>query len=114
MEQVYTDISRQLKALSDPKRLKITDMLSCGEICACEILDYFQITQPTLSHDMRVLMDAGIVTSRRDGKNIYYSLETDNLRNLVQTLDQIFTKKENCVCGDIGCACKGGCGDGEE
>lgn len=114
MEQVYTNISRQLKALSDPKRLKIADMLSCGEICACGILDYFQITQPTLSHDMKVLMDVGIVTSRREGKNIYYSLDGDNLHNLLQMLDRIFKKKENCICGDLKCTCKGRCCDEEE
>lgn len=113
MEEIYTDLSTALKALSDSKRLKITDMLSCGEICACQILDYFQVTQPTLSHDMKVLMDAGIVTSRRDGKNIYYSLNEKNLMKLSQFLTQIFTKKEHCICDDMECKCVEGCCDGK-
>jgi ArsR family transcriptional regulator len=113
MEEIYTNLSQTLKALSDPKRLKITDMLSCGEICACQILDYFQVTQPTLSHDMKVLMDAGIVKSRREGKNIYYSLDEKNLEKLSQSLTRIFTKKEHCVCEDLNCNCGEGCCDGE-
>ena len=44
------------KALGDPKRVQIMDILSCGEQCACDILGYFDFTQPTLSHHMNVLM----------------------------------------------------------
>ena len=56
MEQVYLDTAKILKAISDPKRLRIVDMLSCGELCACRILEAFHITQPTLSHDMKLLI----------------------------------------------------------
>ena len=56
LEQIYIDTAKMLKAMSDPKRLRIVDMLSCGELCACEILEEFHITQPTLSQDMRVLV----------------------------------------------------------
>ena len=55
MNDSYQDLARFLKALSDPKRLAIVDMLSCGERCACDLLDYFSVTQPTLSHDMVIL-----------------------------------------------------------
>ena len=61
MEQRYKELGKILKAISDPKRLKIVDMLSCGELCACKILEEFHITQPTLSHDMRVLIEANII-----------------------------------------------------
>lgn len=108
MEEIYLNLSQMLKALSDPKRLKITDMLSCGEICACQILNYFQVTQPTLSHDMKVLIAAGIVKNRREGKNIYYSLNEDIPAKLTRLLTQIFTKKESCICEDSGCQCKEG------
>lgn len=113
MEAIYLELSQKLKALSDPKRLKITDMLSCGEICACQILDYFQITQPTLSHDMKVLMDAGIVKSRREGKNIYYRLDEDSLAELNQTLALIFRRKDACVCGKLVCTSEEGDCHGE-
>ena len=83
MEQIYTDTAKILKALSDPKRLRIVDMLSCGELCACQILEEFHVTQPTLSHDMKLLVEAGIVKDRREGKNIYYSLDEEVLGELI-------------------------------
>ena len=98
MEQIYTDTAKVLKAISDPKRLKIVDMLSCGELCACKILEAFHITQPTLSHDMRVLIEAGVVIDRRDGKNIYYSLNADRLSAFHKTLEHIFEEKADCIC----------------
>ncbi|MFV0314416.1 MAG: ArsR/SmtB family transcription factor, partial [Anaerotignum sp.] len=49
----------------------IVDMLSCGELCACKILEKFNFTQPTLSHHMKILSEAKIVTLRREGKNTY-------------------------------------------
>lgn len=98
MEQVYVDTAKMLKAMSDPKRLRIVDMLSCGELCACEILEAFHITQPTLSHDMRVLSEAGIIQDRREGKNIYYTLNSENLANMHDTLGHIFRNKPDCIC----------------
>ncbi len=101
MEPIYLETAKKLKALSDPKRLRIVDMLSCGELCACEILEEFQITQPTLSHDMKVLVEAGIVADRREGKNIYYSLQTDALAEMHRTLSQMFADSqiENAIKG---------------
>ena len=98
MEQIYIDNAKILKAISDPKRLRIVDMLSCGEMCACKIQEAFNITQPTLSHDMKVLMEADVVTARRDGKNIYYSLNTDTLMKLEKNLKTIFVPSDDCIC----------------
>lgn len=98
MEQIYIDISKMLKAMSEPKRLRIVDMLSCGELCACKILEEFNITQPTLSHDMRVLVEAGIVKDRREGKNIYYSLNREALEAMHQSLGRMFEDKPDCIC----------------
>ena len=98
LEQIYIDIAKMLKAISEPKRLRIVDMLSCGELCACEILEEFQITQPTLSHDMRVLLEAGLVKDRREGKNIYYSLDNEALDNMHQVLGRMIKDKPDCIC----------------
>lgn len=98
MEQIYIDTAKMLRAMSDPKRLRIVDMLSCGEMCACMILEEFHITQPTLSHDMKVLAEAGIVKQRREGKNIYYSLNAEALTTMYRTLGQIFEDKPDCIC----------------
>lgn len=105
MEQIYIDTAKILKAISDPKRLRIVDMLSCGELCACKILEAFHITQPTLSHDMRVLIEAGIVNDRREGKNIFYSLNKVNLAAFEKNLHEIMTPKANCICHSEDC-CK--------
>lgn len=105
MEEKYIQNAKVLKALSDPKRLRIIDMLSCGELCACKILEKFPITQPTLSHDMKVLMDAGLVNARPEGKWIYYSLNDQRLQAFYQQLGEVFTSKPDCICygkgGDI-------------
>lgn len=98
MEKVYEDTAKQIKAISEAKRLRIIDMLSCGEMCACKILEAFKITQPTLSHDMKVLVDAGLVFSRREGKNIYYSLNEKNLQKMYGMVGKIIITKEDCIC----------------
>ena len=104
MEQIYTNTAKMLKAISDPKRLQIVDMLSCGELCACKILEAFHITQPTLSHDMKLLVEAGLVNDRREGKNIYYSLNTETLKGLQVVLDTLFSEKTDCTCKKM-CSC---------
>ena len=78
MEIDYIQYSKIFKVFSDPKRLKIIDMLSNGELCACKIQEEFHITQPTLSHDMKQLCDAGVVNSRKEGKWMHYSLNLGN------------------------------------
>lgn len=94
MEQIYTDIAKVMKALSDPKRLKIVDMLSQGKLCAHDIQGEFKISQPTLSHDMRVLKEAGVTLEKREGKNIFYSLNQETLDMLIEKLGVVFTENE--------------------
>lgn len=67
-----------LKALSDETRLKIAGLLSCGEMCACKILQEFNITQPTLSYHMKVLTDCGLVKGVQSGAWMRYSLNQEN------------------------------------
>lgn len=94
----YNDLSKKFKAMSDSKRLQIIDMLSCGELCACVILESFQITQPTLSHHMKILSEAGLVSDKREGKNIYYSLNCDVFEELKRNLELVFNETQDCVC----------------
>ena len=70
-------VSLICKALSDPNRLRIVQLLTYGEQCGCELLDQMQITQPTLSHHMKMLEDSGLVSSVRKGKWSHYSLNKD-------------------------------------
>lgn len=94
----YENISKKLKVISDPKRLRIIDILSCDQLCACEILEKFDISQPTLSHDMRKLEEVGLVTSWKEGKNTYYSLDKDSLDEIEDSLRLIFHIQDDCIC----------------
>ncbi len=106
MEKVYSETAKILKALSDPKRLKIIDMLSCGELCACQILEAFHITQPTLSHDMKLLVESGLINDRRDGKNIYYSINTKVVNDFKNQFFSMFLSKQDCICkSNSECSC---------
>ena len=94
----YAAIANVFKALSDPNRLMIVDMLSCGELCACRILERFHITQPTLSHHMKTLCDCGLVLWRKEGRWMYYSLDDTKVQQLNDFLALVTTSKENCIC----------------
>ncbi|MBR4226336.1 MAG: winged helix-turn-helix transcriptional regulator [Candidatus Methanomethylophilaceae archaeon] len=77
------------KALSDGNRLKIMGMLSDGEICACRILEALDITQPTLSHHMKILCSSGLVKARRSGQWSYYSIDRARLEELKEFIDSL-------------------------
>ena len=94
----YDENARIFKALSDGNRLKIIDILSCGERCACDILEHFDFTQPTLSHHMRVLADQGIVKVRKEGLWNHYSLNMDKYKGIQKFLSSIFHETEDCIC----------------
>ena len=75
------------KALADENRIQILKMLLSGEKCACRLLDRLNITQPTLSHHMKILCDAEIGNGRKAGKWTYYSLNCEGvtiLRDMLQ------------------------------
>lgn len=102
----YMEYARVFKALGDPKRAMIVDMLSCGELCACMILEKFEMSQSTLSHHMKILCECGLVNGREQGKWTYYSLNKDAVSRLKQYLSDITSDKENCICKEADC-CKG-------
>ncbi len=74
---------RLLAALADPVRLSIVRQLAaCDGICACDFTEYTEVSQPTVSHHLRVLREAGIVESERQGAWIYYRLAPEAIRRL--------------------------------
>ncbi len=84
-----------LSALADPARLSIVRQLAATEdVCACDFTECCTVSQPTISHHLKVLREAGVVVSQRQGTNIVYSLSPDfaqrwagvgaSLTNLVQ------------------------------
>ncbi len=98
MKQTYEENAKIFKALSDHNRLKIIDILSCGERCACDILEHFQFTQPTLSHHMKVLIDCGLVKGRKEGLWSYYSLRSSNCEKLILFLRNLVIEEDECIC----------------
>lgn len=90
---MYEEFISVYKALADETRLKIIDMLSCGEMCACEILEYFNITQPTLSYHMKILTECGLVKGRKDGSWMRYCLNEELVSSLNSFWNGLITKK---------------------
>jgi ArsR family transcriptional regulator, arsenate/arsenite/antimonite-responsive transcriptional repressor len=89
---VYPDVARKqaermasiAKALADPVRLQLVDVLRkhAGKVCVCELVPLFDLSQPTVSHHLKVLRDAGIVDSERQGLWAYYYVTPDSLKEL--------------------------------
>lgn len=70
-------LAKVFKTFGDDNRIKILEMLKDEELCACKLLEKLNIGQPTLSHHMKILCDCGIVTGRKDGKWVHYSINTE-------------------------------------
>ncbi len=77
------------KAMSDANRLRIIEMLTRGERCGCELLEELQVTQPTLSHHMKVLSDCGLVSSYKEGKWHHYSINCEKFKEFKNYLATI-------------------------
>jgi len=85
------DCARIFKAFCDENRIAILEMLQSGEKCACVLLEKLNITQPTLSHHMRILVDSGVVAARKDGKWTHYSIRTSGCEEAAAILKKLTT-----------------------
>jgi ArsR family transcriptional regulator len=82
------EMAGMLKALSDPTRLRLLSLIaSASELCACDLTEPLGVSQPTVSHHLRVLSDAGLVTRDQRGKWAFYSAREERLRELSDFLD---------------------------
>ncbi len=116
MKHSYAEYVLAIKAMSDETRLKIIDMLSCGEMCACDILEKFSISQPTLSYHMKILTESGLVNGVRDGAWMRYTLNTEKTNELIGFLKEITCEKDDCICKkgkNIDNHCCKGCDENE-
>lgn len=77
------------KALCDENRIRILKLLQSGEKCACILLDDLQITQPTLSHHMKILCDSDIVVGRKEGKWTYYAISPGGASDAIKCLQDL-------------------------
>lgn len=83
------DTVKMLKALADENRLRIFKMLMDGEMCACKLLEQLNVSQPTLSHHMRILVESGLVNSRKDAQWMRYSINKDCTKELISFFNDI-------------------------
>ena len=77
MELDERRIALVFKAFCDENRIRILKLLASGEKCACRLLDELDISQPTLSHHMKILCDSGVVVGRKEGKWMHYSISPE-------------------------------------
>jgi len=78
-------VAELFKALGDGSRMSILNALLCSELCVCDLTMILKMTQSAVSHQLRVLRGAKIVKSRKEGKNVYYSLDDPHIAMLIET-----------------------------
>jgi ArsR family transcriptional regulator len=82
-------VSTLLKALADPARLRLMSLITShegGEACVCDLNDAFDLSQPTISHHLKVLHEAGLLDREKRGVWVYYTARTDVLTSLVKLI----------------------------
>jgi len=87
--QAATELAAMLKALSDPVRLRLLSVVAShrgGEACVCDISVGIDVSQPTISHHLKVLKTAGLLDSERRGSWVYYRVIPEALQRLSQVL----------------------------
>lgn len=91
----YRNDAKLFKALSDENRLQILAQLNVEEKCACVLLEKLAISQPTLSHHMRILADARLVECRKEGKWMYYSLRRGAVEEIAGLIDAYLAGRDD-------------------
>ena len=89
-EDELCDLAELFKVFGDSTRIRILFALFRSEICVCDLAELLQMTQSAVSHQLRILKQARLVKSRREGKQVYYFLADDHVRTIIdQGLDHI-------------------------
>lgn len=103
-----TEIASCCKALSDENRLSIIEMLTKGEKCACCLLETLDVTQPTLSHHMKILVDSGMVKARKEGRWQYYSINCQKFSEFKDFINTISCcrREKNIAPAESKCCCR--------
>jgi ArsR family transcriptional regulator len=97
----YEKNAKVFKAFCDENRLMILELLRTGEKCACKLLEDLNIGQSTLSHHMKILCDSGIVTARKDGKWMHYSISPEGssyAKELLDKITELNSVADHCSC----------------
>lgn len=92
---LYEKKAQIFKALSNPVRLEIIDLLADGEKCVCEIVGKLNYEQPHISKSLLKLKDAGLIRDRKEGLNVYYSLKICCMKDFLKCIDKILDNTTN-------------------
>lgn len=95
MDAKYYDVAKVFKALADENRVKILEMLIEGERFAGSLLEELDVSQPTLSHHMKLLCESGLVDARKDGRWIFYSISEAGRDKAFDLLAEVTVKPED-------------------
>ena len=93
MKKKHLENAKIFKAFCDETRLMALSLLQSGEKCACVLLDKVNVGQSTLSHHMKILVDSGVVTARKDGKWTYYSISSAGSKKASKLLRELMAVK---------------------
>ena len=94
-EHVLSEVSALFKIMGDSTRCNILCALSQNEMCVCALAVLLDMTKSAISHQLRILREANLVRSRREGKNVFYSLDDDHVRDIFgKAADHVIEKKK--------------------
>lgn len=83
-EDLIREIGDFFKVLGEPTRIKIINALFNSEMCVCDLTAVLNMNQPAISHQLKILRQAGLVRYRKDGKIVYYSLKDEHVRQIYE------------------------------
>lgn len=91
--EVLYDLSELFKVFGDSTRIRILTALTAGEMCVLHLAEHLQMGQSAVSHQLRILRSSGLVRPRREGKTVYYSLDDDHVKEILEAgLEHILHK----------------------
>jgi DNA-binding transcriptional ArsR family regulator len=82
-EAIYRELEAFFSALGDATRLKMLKLIADEELCSCEVMAALELTQPTTSHHLGILERAGLLTSKRNGKWVFYKIANSRVHSLI-------------------------------
>lgn len=92
-DELLQDLGDLFKVFGDTTRIKIMYALYEGEMCVCAISELLNMTQSAISHQLKTLKDANLVSARREGKEMYYSLSDEHVKSIIAEGYEHITEK---------------------
>ena len=110
MDDLFHQRAALFKALADPRRQEILDLLQNGELCACKLIEATGMVQSTLSYHMKILCQAGIVRGREAGKWTHYAIDPVGCAQAIGALEQLAASWQPAAVAMPSTAAMTGCG----